>query len=75
MLVAFAATSAWKEDEKLKLRLVQSWARSLERSEEKKMMEADVQGDYQVMLVTANKRMFLAQQTENHQQEQTEVKG
>ena len=39
------------------------------------MMEADVQGDYQVMSVAVNKRMFLAQQTENHQQEQTEVKG
>ena len=42
----------------MKLRLVRRWARSLERSEEKKMMDADVQGDYQVMSVAVNKRML-----------------
>ena len=33
-------------------------SRSLERSEEKKMMQADMQGDYQAMSVAVNKRML-----------------
>ena len=33
-------------------------SRSLVRREEKKMMEADVQGDYQAMSVAVNKRML-----------------
>ena len=38
------------------------------------MMEADVQGYYQAMSVAVNKRMLWTKQTENHQQEQTEIK-
>ena len=49
-------------------------SRSLERSEEKKMMDADVQGDYQVMSVVVNKRMLWPSRRKINNKKQTEIR-